>query len=200
MFKKYLAEFIGTFTLAFVVLVALAFTGALPIAVPIIAGLTVGVFVYTIGAISGTHLNPSVTLGLFSIKKISGYDAMNYIIAQLLGASFAIFVAYMLDIASPITPDEPTLAIFVAEMLGAFILNFGIASVVYGRVSDAASGLVIGGSLTLGIMVASLSGANGILNPAVAFTLNSLTLLYIIAPIIGAIGAYQVYRYLVSSK
>lgn len=200
MCKKYLAEFIGTFTLAFVVLVALAFTGALPIAVPIIAGLTVGVFVYTIGAISGTHLNPSVTLGLYSIKKISSYDAMNYVIAQLLGASFAIFVAYMLDIASPITPDEPTLAIFIAEMLGAFILNFGIASVVYGKVSDMASGIVIGGSLTLGIIVASLAGANGILNPAVAFALNSLTLLYIIAPIVGAIAAYQMYKYLVSSK
>jgi glycerol uptake facilitator-like aquaporin len=106
----------------------------------------------------------------------------------------------MLDIASPITPDEPTLAIFIAEMLGAFILNFGIASVVYGKVSDMASGIVIGGSLTLGIIVASLSGANGILNPAVAFALNSLTLLYIVAPIVGAIAAYQVYKYMSSQK
>lgn len=196
MFKKYLAEFIGTFTLAFTVLVALADTRALPLGVPVIAGLVVGLFVYTVGAISGTHLNPSVTIGLYSIRKISLYDTMNYIIAQILGASFAIFVAYMYDIASPITPDDFSLAVFVAEMLGAFILNFGIASVLYGKVSDIASGIVIGGSLTLGIIVASLAGANGILNPAVALTLNSLTILYILAPIAGSIGAYQLYKYI----
>lgn len=196
MFKKYLAEFIGTFTLAFVVLLALSFTGGLPISVPIIAGLTVGIFVYTIGAISGTHLNPSVTIGLYSVKKISKYDAVNYMLAQILGASFAIFVAYMFNISSPITPDDFNLAVFVAEMIGGFILNFGIASVVYGRVPDVASGLVIGGSLTIGIIVASLTGANGILNPAVALALNSLTLVYIIAPIVGSIAAYHVYRYI----
>ncbi len=200
MFKKYLAEFIGTFALAITVLVALADTRALPLSIPVIAGLVVGLFVYTIGAISGTHLNPSVTLGLYSVKKISLYDAMNYIIAQILGASFAIFVAYMYDISSPISPDEPSLSIFVAEMIGAFILNFGIASIVYGKVSDVASGIVIGGSLTLGIIVASLLGANGILNPAVALALNSLTLLYILAPIAGSIGAYHAYKYLVSSR
>jgi glycerol uptake facilitator-like aquaporin len=200
MFKKYLAEFIGTFTLAFVVLVALAFTGALPIGIPLIAGLTVGIFVYTIGSISGTHLNPSVTIGLYSVKKISLYDTMNYIIAQILGASFAILVAYMFDIASPVTPDDFSSTVFVAEMIGAFILNFGIASVVYGKVSDVASGLVIGGSLALGIIIASLAGANGILNPAVALALNSLTILYILAPIAGSLVAYQAYRYLVKSN
>ncbi len=200
MFKKYLAEFIGTFTLAFVVLIALAFTGALPISVPLIAGLTVGVFVYTIGAISGTHLNPGVTIGLYSVRKISLYDAMNYIIAQILGASFAIFVAYMFDITSTVTPGDFSWTILIGEIIGAFILNFGIASVVYGRVGDHASGLVIGGSLSLGIIIASLAGANGILNPAVALTLNSLSLVYILGPIIGALVAQRVYRYIVKSN
>ncbi len=197
MFKKYLAEFIGTFTLSFAVLVALAFTGALPIAVPLIAGLVLGIFVYTIGSISGTHINPSVTIGLYSIKRISLYDAVHYIVAQILGALLAILVANMLDITSPITPDNFSWAIFLAEMIGAFLFNFGIASVVYGKVSDIVSGLVIGGSLTLGIIVASLSGANGILNPAVALALNSLTILYILAPIAGSLVAYQTYKYLV---
>lgn len=197
MFKKYLAEFIGTFTLAFVVLIALAFTGGLPISVPIIAGLTLGLFVYTIGSISGTHLNPAVTIGLYSVRKISLYDAMNYIIAQILGASFAIFVAYMFDITSTVTPGDFSWGILVAEILGAFVFNFGIASVVYGRVGDLASGLVIGGSLSLGIIIASLAGANGILNPAVALSLNSLSLVYILGPIIGAVIGHHVYRLLV---
>lgn len=200
MSKKYLAEFIGTFTLAFTVLVALADTRALPLSIPVIAGLVVGLFVYTIGAISGTHLNPAVTLGLYSIKKISLYNAVNYIIAQILGASFAILVAYLYDIASPLSPDDFSWTVFVAEMIGAFLLNFGIASVVYGKVSDIASGIVIGGSLTLGIIAASLLGANGILNPAVALALNSLTLLYILAPIAGSLIAYHTYRYIVESK
>lgn len=198
--KKYIAEFIGTFALSFVVLVALSFVGALPVAVPVIAGLTLALFVYTIGPISGSHINPSVTLGLLSVKKIEPYDALNYIIAQILGAFGAILVAKYFDIGSSMTAGDFSLSVFLAEMLGAFFFNFGIAAVVYGKAKEQMSGIVIGGSLILGVLVSSLAGASGILNPAVAIALSSFSIVYLFAPIIGAVVAYQVYRYIESGR
>jgi aquaporin Z len=194
--KKYIAEFVGTFALSFVVLIALAFVGALPVAVPVIAGLTLALFVYTIGPISGCHINPSVTLGLLSVKKISGYDALNYIIAQVLGAFGAILVAKYFEIGSSISAEDFSLSVFLAEMLGAFFFNFGIASVVYGKAKEQMSGVVVGGSLILGVLVSSLAGASGILNPAVAIALNSFSIVYLFAPIIGAVIGYHVYKYI----
>lgn len=201
MYKKYLVEGLGAFALSFVVLAAVASTLTLPVAVPVIAGLTLGLFVYTIGAVSGCHINPAVTLGLLSVKKISPKDAGLYIFAQILGAVAALFLAKTLFlIESPIIVGEFTVQVFAAEMLGAFFFTFGIASVVYGKVQDSASGLVIGGSLLFGILIASLGGASGILNPAVAIALNSVSIVYVLAPIVGAVFGFQAYRYIVGSK
>ncbi len=196
MSKKYIAEFVATFALSFVVLVALAFVGGLPVAVPVIAGLTLALFVYTIGPISGCHINPAVTLGLLSVKKIAPYDALNYIIAQVLGAFGAILVAKYFDIASSMSAGDFSLSVFVAEMLGAFFFCFGIASVVYGKAKEQMSGFVIGGSLVLGVLVSSLAGASGILNPAVAIALSSFSIVYLFAPIIGAVIGFHVYKYI----
>lgn len=201
MYKKYLAEGLGTFALSFVVLEAVTSSLDLPVAIPVIAGLTLGLFVYTIGAISGCHLNPAVTLGLLSVKKISPKDAGLYIVSQLLGAVIALSVAKaVFTIESPLTADVFTLPVFLAEMLGAFFFSFGIASVVYGKVQDTASGLVIGGSLLLGVLIASLAGASGILNPAVALALNSISITYVLAPIVGAVLGFQAYRFIVERK
>ncbi len=196
MLKKYIAELIGTFALAFVVLIAVAAGNTL---VPVIAGFTLMLFVYSIGAISGCHINPSVTIGLWSIKKIGMRDAIWYIIAQFLGAFLAIVIAGFFQITAPAAgPGAFSGGIFFAEMLGAMFFNFGIASVVYGKAKEQMSGLVVGGSLTLGVFISVFLGAAGILNPAVAFAVNSLTLTYLIAPIIGAIIGAQVYKYIES--
>lgn len=194
--KKYIAEFIGTFALSFVVLIAVASSSA-PIAVPVIAGLTLALFVYAIGPISGCHINPSVTLGLLAVKKISSKDAVLYIVAQFLAALFAILIAGYFQLTNSASAEGFSSQIFFAEMLGAFFFNFGIASVVYGKAKEQMSGLVVGGSLLFGVIIASLAGASGILNPAVALALNSLTAVYLFAPIVGAIAGAQVYRYIV---
>lgn len=192
--KKYLAEFIGTFALSFVVLLAVT-SKTVPLPIPVIAGLTLAIFVYIIGSISGCHINPAVTLGLLSVKKISPKDAVSYIIAQSLGAVFAVLVAKGFGVASHLVPGAFTGETFFAEMLGAFFFNFGIAAVVYGKAKEQMSGFVVGGSLLFGIIIASFAGASGILNPAVALAINSLTVVYLFAPIVGAIIGFQIYRY-----
>ena len=128
MSKKYLAEFVGTFGLSFMVLLAVSFAGSLPIAVPLMAALTLGLFVYSIGPVSGCHINPSVTLAQLSVKKISVKDAVGYIVAQLAGALVAIYVAKMLVVVSPAVGAAYDSKVFMAEMLGAFFFNFGIPS------------------------------------------------------------------------
>lgn len=197
MSKKYLAESVGTFALSFIVIAALAAGVASPLVVPVIAGLTLGLFVYTIGSVSGCHINPAVTLGLFSVKKISLKTAALYIVAQIFGAAMAIVAAKFFALALP-TPAVGVfdLHLFVAEALGTAVFTFGIAAVVKEKVHASVSGLVVGGSLLLGVLFASLAGASGILNPAVAFALNSVTLVYILAPIAGSIVGFQLAAYL----
>ena len=87
---KYLAELFGTFGLALAV--SLAAAGSyLP--TPVIAALTLGLFVYTIGHISGTHLNPAITAGALSIGKIRWQEAIGYWVAQFLGAGLAFYLS-----------------------------------------------------------------------------------------------------------
>ncbi len=199
MLKKYLAELIGTFALSFVVLLAVA-SASTPIPVPVIAGLTLALFVYSIGALSGCHINPSVTLGLLSIKKINVKDAVGYIVAQFIGAYLAIAIAHLFGISGLVAAGAWSNQVFFAEMLGSIFFTFGIASVVYGKAKEQMSGIVVGGSLTLGVLIAVFTGAAGILNPAVALALNSFTVAYIFAPIVGALIGFNLYKYVANER
>src|ERR1035437_2094236 len=197
-YKVYLAELIGTFALSFVIFLA-ASGSNLPLAIPVIAGLTLGLFVYLIGGISGCHINPAVTIGLLSIKKIKWQDAVGYIISQFVGASLAIVLGVMLFHVNQPNPNlsSVSLAIFCAEALGTFFFTFGIASVVYEKVPHQMSGIVVGSSLLFGILIASLSDSFGILNPAVAFSLHAMNWTYLLAPIVGSVLGFNVYKWMV---
>jgi aquaporin Z len=212
MYKKYFAEFIGTFGLAFVVLLigAVGMPGSL---VAIVAALTLGLFVYTIGPVSGCHINPAVTLAQLSVKKITAKDALFYILIQFLAAVVAVLVSSMFvrqlgsDMFTPVTvlmDGGWQTKVFFAEIMGTLFFGFGIASVVFGKVKEQVSGFVVGGSLLLGALLAAFAGAAGFLNPAIALTATygnlSLTSLYFIAPVIGAVAGFQLYKFLVSEK
>lgn len=190
--NKLIAEAIGTFALAFAVLSSLQIEAVIP--TPVIAGLVLGLFVYSIGSVSGCHINPAVTAGLWSINKIPGNQAIGYIIAQLFGAivAFAVVAGFYPEVSLGVVPESG--GVFIAELLGAALFTFGIAAVVYGKVHDAASGLLIGGSLLLGILAAVQLGAAGILNPAVALALGSISLSYVLGSVLGGILGMQVYR------
>ncbi|MEK7584685.1 MAG: aquaporin [Patescibacteria group bacterium] len=193
--NKYIAELVGTCILALAVSFSLA--QSFPVSTPVIAALTLGLLVYTIGPISGCHINPAVTLGLWSIKKIDRKDAINYLIAQFVGALLAYFISRLL-ISNPASVSIVNTGLVGAmELIGALVFTFGVAAVATGRVPQDASGLVVGGSLLLGISIASFA-SNGILNPAVALGIGSFSLMYLIGPLIGGILGMRLYAYLAS--
>jgi aquaporin Z len=191
--NKYVAELIATFSLTFAV--SISIISGTPLATPVVAALVLGVFVYTIGPISGAHLNPAVTLGLLSIGKVKGRDAVIYIISQIVGAVLAMVVVQGLTDSSTGVVAVDSLQSGFAEALGAFILVFGISSVVYGKASDHAAGLVIGGSLLAGLMLTG-GMSNAVLNPAVAIGIGSVSAVYLIAPIVGGTLGALVYRWI----
>lgn len=190
--NKYLGEVIGTFLLAGAV--ALSLTGKLPVPTPVIAGLTLGICVYTLGGISGTHINPAVTIGLLSIGKISVTEAAGYVVSQFVGAGLALALSNALAPHAPVTVMDSG-AVFAAEALGTFCLGFGVAAVVHDKVPAPAAGLTIGGSLLLGVLMAA-NVSNGVLNPAVALGIGSVSVIYLVAPIVGSVIGMQLYRML----
>ncbi|PIW97102.1 aquaporin, partial [Candidatus Kaiserbacteria bacterium CG_4_8_14_3_um_filter_38_9] len=139
----YGAEVLGTFFLSLAVLVAINSNAFIPEAVAILAGAVLGICVYTIGPISGCHINPAITLGLLTIKKIDLKNALGYILAQVFGAGLAIvFSSFLLgsDTLSEVLPFN--IATFVAEAFGTFFFAFGIAAVVLGKAKEQMSGIV----------------------------------------------------------
>jgi len=189
---KYIAEFFGTFTLALAVLLSLAFNA--PVATPLLAALTLGLFVYTTGHISGTHINPAVTVGIFTLGKIKPVEAVGYIVAQMLGGVAAYLLAFNVLGLAPLGPLGASMTIFVAEAIGMALFTFGIAAAVYGRVPAGFSGVVVGGSLLLGIALAVGAGSGGVLNPAVALALGSFNVAYLGGQLVGSIVGFQLYR------
>jgi len=193
--KKYAAEGLGAGALT--LMVGLSIAGSFPVPTPVLAALTLGLFVYSIGNISGSHINPAVTIGAWSIGKIKTVDAISYVIAQSAGAVIALLILSRVVTMPELVIDASVLT-GVAEMVGAFFFTFGIASVVYGKTPNPLSGVVVGGSLLLGIAFSVTMGANGVLNPAVAFGIGSFGLMYILGPIVGAVLGMQAYKHIQS--
>lgn len=160
-------------------------------------GITLGLLVATIGSISGAHVNPAVTLGALSIKKIGWKQALLYIVAQFAGAALALILIKLHSSPVPPIPHDFSWPALVAEIIGAAVFTFGIASIVLA--DDAAKAeskapFVIGGSLMIGATIAVTLGSNAMLNPAVAFGIGSFGIAYIIGPIIGAVVGMWLYK------
>lgn len=204
-FKPYVAEIFGTTVLTLGVLLSLggALSAVSPLETPFVAALILGLFVYTIGTISGCHLNPAVTLALLSRGQIDSRPAIQYIGAQFLGGIIALGLFHLLtdvDATMQYTLfSDGSTTIFWAELFGTMLFTFGIAAVISGSVPKAMSGLVIGGSLLLGITFASIIGSTGILNPAVAIALGGLTLSHIAGICIGGILGMWIYHFMVTN-
>lgn len=194
MYKKLFAEAFGTFLLVLVVQLALL-NGDTAIVVPVLVALVLAFLVYTIGARSGCHINPAITIGLWSIKKMSGQEAAYYILAQLLGAAVAT-MALVVGSGSALSFDlvPASNLSFGAEVMGGLIFGFGVAAVALNNVNNAMSGAVVGLSLLLAIMGAVLIGSSGLINPAVALSLGEVNFAYVFGSIIGAVFGMNIYQ------
>ena len=188
-----LAEFVGTFTLASAVL-AVVTRETFVFFPALVAGLVLLVMVLVIGPISGAHINPAVTVGLWTQRMIGSVRALTYIVAQLLGGYAAIQLAqwYQNTTFDGIAGTSVDVRIMVAEAIGAAIFGLGIIAAVQRGYDGAKQAVAIGFSLTLGILVASL-GSNAVINPAVAVGLNSVSVSYLLAPVVGMVAGMAVY-------
>ncbi len=193
--QKAVSELIGTFVLTFAVGASLASGSFPPVITPLVAGITLMLFVYTIGGISGCHINPAVTIGLAVGKKIDLKEAVAYLVFQFIGGFLALLAIGSLFGATGVSAASSG-TVFLAEAIGMFVFVFGISAVVAGKVSQGASGIVIGGSLFLGILLAAAIGSNGVLNPAVAVGISSVSSAYFAGPVLGSILAVVVYKFL----
>ncbi|PYJ03643.1 MAG: aquaporin [Verrucomicrobia bacterium] len=217
--KPCVAEFIGTFTLIFVGVGAIYQNAGL-LAVAFAHGLAIAVMVSATGAISGGHLNPAVSFGLWVGGKIDLPRLAAYWVAQLLGAVAAAFLLLYVfaqlpnqvpsDIVAKGTPDLLREGISSAQgIVIEGVLTFFLVFVVYGTAVDGRApkigGLAIGLTVTLDILFnGPLTGAAmnpaRVFGPAVASGHWTNHAVYWIGPLAGGGLAGLVYgRYLIKA-
>ena len=231
--KKWIAEFFGTFWLVFggcgsaifaanflnegetVTSLGIGFVG-----VSLAFGLTVLTMAYAIGHISGAHLNPAVSIGLWIGKRFDGKELLPYIVSQILGAIAAAAVLYFIVqgkagfdgvggfAANGYGEHSPggynLMSAFVAEFVLTFFFLLLILGSTYSKAPRGFAGIAIGLALTL-IHLISIPITNTSVNPARSISqalfaeggwaMGQLWL-FIAAPILGAIVAGLVYNFM----
>lgn len=223
--SKFIAELIGTFGLVLFGCGAAAIAGATTLAgtaglgllgISVAFGLSVVVFAYAIGGVSGCHINPAVTIGMLCAGKISAKEAGVYIIAQFIGATLGAFVLSQILAGqlAGFTAGEwafgsngwgkgyqneyGVVAAFITEAVLTAIFLFVILGTTSKVGNGTMAGLAIGFTLLLIHLVAiPVTGTS--VNPARSFgpaifaggqALSQLWL-FIVAPIVGAaVGAF----------
>jgi aquaporin Z len=222
--KRCSAEFLGTLWLVFggcgsaVIAAAFPSVGIGLLGVSLAFGLTVLTMAYAIGHISGCHLNPAVTIGLWTGKRIPASDILPYIVAQVLGAiagagllyviasgkaGFSVTAGFAANGYATHSPGGYTLlACLVAETLLTFMFLMIILGSTDARAPRGLAPLAIGFGLTL-IHLISIPVTNTSVNPARStgpalfvggWAIQQLWLFWL-APIVGAALAGLAYSF-----
>jgi aquaporin Z len=219
--KRYLAEAIGSFVLVVggVGSAVLAGDKIGYVGVALAFGLSLLAMVYTIGPISGCHVNPAVTVGALLTKKIEIGDAIGYVAFQILGAIAGAGIIFVIANGAPggYSPAASGLgangfgyhspagyslvAAFVAETVLTMFLVLTVLGSTDVKAPAGFAGLAIGFVLTL-IHLVGIPITNTSVNPARSlgpalfvggWAMRQLWL-FILAPIVGAVLAAAVYR------
>jgi len=212
--KKYIAEMIGTMVLvlmgcgsAVIAGTEIGFAG-----ISFAFGLSVLAMVYAIGGVSGCHINPAITFGMWIAKKIDGKDAVLYVLFQIIGALIGSGILFVITGncektgANVVNENYSLVSGFIAEVVFTFIFLI----VVFGATSKKApagfAGIAIGLALALIHLVCipitgtSVNPARSI-GPAVFAGGAALTQLwiFILAPLVGAGIAAAVQKWLLEN-
>jgi MIP family channel proteins len=181
-FRRAVAEFIGTFALVFIgagsVLAAAPETGAGTLEVALASGLVVGVMVSALAHISGGHFNPAITLAFLITRRLSAVLAVAYFVVQLAAAALAaLLLRWIYPEGQEGTLGAPALGPDIEQGSGLVVeamLTFFLVWVVFATLADprgsytAIAGLAVGFVIAFDtLMGASLTGAA--MNPARAF-------------------------------
>lgn len=199
--RSALAELIGTFVFVFAIISAVNSGSDLT---PLAIGFALMVMVFATGHISGAHLNPAVSVGVWLRGAIDLTGLLTYIVAQLVGASLAALVSFALFPAATDAMQIDVGPAFLVEALWTFVLVYVVLNVATSKdhPNNSFYGLAIGSTVFVGAVgFGSVSG--GGFNPAVALGL-AITgqfawgsyWLYFLAPIVGGAVAALVFRVL----
>lgn len=229
--KKYIAEFIGTAVLVTFGCGTAMLVGCDPAAgtgyllTALAFGLSIVAEAYCIGNISGCHINPAVSLGVWIGGKMSSKDLLGYIVAQVLGAlcgSFLLMGIFSLGAVTDMTGafgsngldgvNGSVMAGVIVEIVLTFVFVMTILGVTSKKAGHGSlAGLVIGLTLTfvhifgIGLTGTSVNPARSI-GPAIVSAINGNTApmaslpIFIIAPLIGGALAAICYQYLAGKE
>jgi aquaporin Z len=227
--KKYVAEFIGTFWLVLggcgsaVLAAAFPDVGIGLLGVSFAFGLTVLTMAYAIGHISGCHLNPAVSVGLWAGGRFQADQLLPYIVAQVVGAVFAGGVLFMIasgaagfDVTAGFASNGygehspggySMLAALITEVVMTMMFLFIILGATDDRAPKGFAPIAIGLGLTL-IHLISIPVTNTSVNPArsmgVALYVGDWAIsqlwLFWVAPIVGGVLGAVIYRFVGSEK
>jgi len=222
--KKFVAEFIGTLWLVLGGCGSAVLAAAFPelgigfAGVALAFGLTVLTMAYAIGHISGCHLNPAVSIGLWMGGRFDSKDLIPYILSQILGGIAGAGILYLIVTGSPgkeigsfaangygaHSPGGFSMAsAFITEVVMTFMFLIVILGATHSKAPKGFAGIAIGLALTL-IHLISIPVTNTSVNPARStsqaifvgdWAMGQLWLFWL-APIIGAVIAGLLYKYL----
>lgn len=213
--KKYLAEFIGTFVLVLFACGVAAVTGcngeanAAYVLTALAFGGVIVAMAYSIGQISGCHINPAVSIAVWMNKGMTSKDFAGYLVSQFLGAiAGAAVLLAMIGTSKGLGANGLFEGNILKSITIEIILTFVFVLAVLGATSKSENskiaGLVIGGSLTL-VHLLGIYFTGTSVNPARSFGPALLlggdalanVWIFLVAPLVGGILAAWAWRYLI---
>lgn len=190
-----MAEFLGTAVLATVAINVSRSQIGIGYFVAIGVGVALALLVLMFYKVSGSHLNPAVTIGLWTLRKINTLQAIAYLAVQMFGGWVAWQLAnyWIGSELQSIAGNTFDWKVLIAEAVGTFVFTFAIAAAVFrDELETSQKAALIGGGLFLGVVAASLA-SNAVLNPAIALANQSWAKAYTIGPIVGAVVGMNLY-------
>ncbi|MBQ3307043.1 MAG: aquaporin [Bacilli bacterium] len=205
--KKYIAEGVGTMLLTLVACGVAVTSGVDLVATSLAFGLVIVAAAYSIGNVSGCHINPAVSVSLWVAGKMTTKECIHYIIAQVIGAFVgSLLLALVLGSfdalgANGLVGDTTIWVALVVEVILTFIFTTTILGVTDKKENGHVTGIVIGLTLTL-VHLFGLPFTGTSVNPARSLAPallqggDALThvWIFILAPIVGAALAGLFYK------